>query len=76
MIECSCKKRLDLLNEYKNKLKDLQDDTGDITLGSIHQNPIFKGSKTWIRELDELEIIIKTGLKLGWSYGKDIAKFR
>ena len=76
MIECSCKKRLDLLNEYKNKLKDLQDDTGDSTLNNIHPNPIFKGSKTWIRELDELEIIIKTGLKLGWSYGKDIAKFR
>ena len=67
MIECACKKRKELLIEYENKLKIIQDDSG-IT--------IFKGCKTWLGELESLETVINTGLKLGWSYGKDVAKFR
>lgn len=68
MIECACKKRETQLHEYEMKLKDLQTDDGT--------GDIFKGGKTWIKELDELEKIINDGIKLGWAYGKDIAKFR
>ena len=37
---------------------------------------IFKGGKTWLKELDEVEKVIGEGIDLGWSYGKDVAKFR
>ena len=69
MIECACIKRQKLLEEYEEKLKNLLLDI-DETDGS------FKGKKTWLTEIDELEKVIKLGLKLGWSYGKDVAKFR
>lgn len=68
MIECACQKREKLLAEYEEKLKDLSLDDGS--------GDIFKGGKTWLRELDELEKVIADGIKLGWSYGKDVAKFR
>ena len=69
MIECACLKRQKLLEDYENKLKDLMLDT-DESKGD------FKGKKTWLKEIDELENVIKLGLKAGWSYGKDNAKFR
>lgn len=68
MIESACKKREKQLKELENNLQDLLDDNG--TVG------IFKGGKTWLKELDELEKVISDGIKLGWSYGKDQAKFR
>lgn len=71
MIECACVKRLKQLKEYEDKLADLF--TDNIT---DEKKSIFKGCKTWLKELDELEQIIEEGVKLGWSYGKDHAKFR
>lgn len=68
MIESSCKKRQKQLEEYEKKIKDLMDDNGS--------NKIFKGGKTWLRELDAVEKVIQDGIELGWSYGKDEAKFR
>lgn len=68
MIECACKKREKQLSDYDDKLKDLQLDDGS--------GDIFKGGKTWIKELDEVEKVISDGISLGWSYGKDVAKFR
>jgi hypothetical protein len=68
MIQSACKKREKQLEELDKKLKDLLEDNGD--------GKYFKGYKTWIKELDELETTISDGIKLGWSYGKDIAKFR
>lgn len=68
MIESACKKREKQLEELDKKLKDLLEDNGD--------GKYFKGYKTWLKELDELETTISDGIKLGWSYGKDVAKFR
>ena len=68
MIECACKKREQQLEEYEDKLKDLMSDNGC--------DSMFKGGKTWIKELNEVESVIDDGIKLGWSYGKDVAKFR
>lgn len=67
MIESACKKREKNLQELNQKLKDLLDDNGDSN---------FKGYKTWMSELDILETVISDGIRLGWSYGKDHAKFR
>lgn len=68
MIESACKKREKQLQDLEQKLKDLLADDG--------KSGIFKGGKTWIKELDELEQTIADGIVQGWSYGKDIAKFR
>ena len=68
MIECACEKRIKLLAEYEEKLKDLKLDEGSAKM--------FKGGNTWLRELDNLEEVIEKGIELGWAYGKDIAKFR
>jgi DNA topoisomerase-2 len=68
MVECACKKREQQLLDAKQKLKDLESDSGTDTK--------FKGYNTWIKELDQLESTIADGLKLGWSYGKDVVKFR
>lgn len=67
MIECACKKREKQLAEYEDKLKDLLLDDG---------RDMFKGGKTWIKELADIESVIDDGIKLGWAYGKDVAKFR
>jgi DNA topoisomerase-2 len=69
MVECACKRRVNQLAEQKEKLKDLEDDDGS-------DKKLFKGGKTWLKELDLVESAIADGIKLGWSYGKDIAKFR
>ena len=68
MIDCACKKREKRLRDYEDKLKELilDDGSGDI----------FKGGKTWLKELDEVEKVIGEGIDLGWAYGKDVAKFR
>lgn len=68
MIESACKKREKQLQDLNQKLKDLLDDNGS--------GNIFKGGKTWIRELEELEKVIADGIAMGWAYGKDVAKFR
>lgn len=68
MIESACKKREKQLQELEQKLKDLLEDDGN--------GKIFKGGKTWLKELEELERVITDGISLGWSYGKDVAKFR
>ncbi len=68
MIDAACAKRKKQLAEFEQKLKDLQLDDGS--------GNIFKGGKTWLREIDELEATIQDGIKLGWFYGKDAAKFR
>ena len=68
MIESACKKRGQQLRDLEQKLKDLLEDNGD--------GKTFKGQKTWIKELDELEKVIADGIAQGWSYGKDVAKFR
>ena len=68
MIESSCKRRQKQLEEYEQKLKDLLDDNGG--------GKIFKGGKTWLKELDEVEKVIQDGINLGWSYGKDEARYR
>jgi len=68
MIESTCKKREKSVEEYKDKLKNLLLDDGS--------GKMFKGGLTWLRELDELESAITDGIKLGWSYGKDVANFR
>ena len=54
--------------EHEEKLKNLCIDDGS--------GNIFKGGNTWLKELDELEKVIDDGVKLGWSYGKDVARFR
>jgi DNA topoisomerase-2 len=68
MIEGACAKREKLLEEYKQKLLKLQLDNG---VGDI-----FKGGNTWLAELNSLETVVKLGMKHGWSYGKDSAKYR
>ena len=68
MIECACIRRETQLAEYVEKLKELQTDTGS--------DGLFKGYKTWIKEINEVEKVIDAGMQLGWSYGKDDAKFR
>jgi DNA topoisomerase-2 len=68
MIESACKKRLKQLADCEDKLKSLLDDDGT--------GNIFKGGKTWLKELEELENTIADGIAQGWSYGKDVAKFR
>ncbi len=68
MIEVACKKRASQLEDLEQKLKDLLEDNGS--------GKIFKGGKTWLKELDEVESAIADGIKLGWSYGKETAKFR
>ena len=66
MIESACKKRNVQLKEYEQKLKDLM----------LDNDEKFKGKQTWLKELKELENVIKEGIMKGWSYGKDVAKFR
>jgi hypothetical protein len=66
MIESACKKRNAQLKEYEQKLKDLM----------LDNDEKFKGKQTWLKELKELENVIKEGIVKGWSYGKDVAKFR
>jgi DNA topoisomerase-2 len=68
MIESACKKRDKTLQEMDHKLKDLSLDDGS--------GDIFKGGKTWLKELEALEQTISEGIKLGWAFGKDVAKFR
>lgn len=68
MIEKACAKRETDLKEAKKKMKDLQSDDGS--------GKMFKGGNTWIKELKHLESTVKLGIKLGWDYGKDIARFR
>ena len=68
MIESSCIKRESELLELEQKLNILHMDNGE--------HDIFKGCKTWLSELDNIEKVIIDGIKLGWSYGKDHAKFR
>lgn len=68
MIESACKKRELQLLTLEQKLKDLLEDVGS--------DKLFKGYHTWLKELKELENVISDGIKLGWSYGKDVAKFR
>lgn len=68
MIECAYIKRTKQLHEYEEKLKDLQLD--DDSSG------LFKCVNSWIKELYEVEKVIEEGIYLGWSYRKDIAKFR
>jgi len=68
MIDCACKKREKQLRDYEDKLKELSLDDGS--------GDIFKGGKTWLKELDEVEKVIGEGIELGWAYGKDVAKFR
>ena len=68
MIDCACKKREKQLRDYEDKLKELSLDDGS--------GDIFKGGKTWLKELDEVEKVIGEGIDLGWAYGKDVAKFR
>ena len=36
----------------------------------------FKGYKTWLKELSELEEVVKLGMKLGWDYCKNESRFR
>jgi DNA topoisomerase-2 len=67
MIEDACKKRKTKLAEYEKKLNDLEDDNGA---------DIFKGAKTWLKELELAEAAIVDGMTLGWDYGKDKMKFR
>jgi DNA topoisomerase-2 len=69
MMESACKRREDQLSEHKEKLKELMDDDGS-------DKKLFKGCKTWLKELDLVESAIADGIKLGWSYGKDSARFR
>jgi DNA topoisomerase-2 len=69
MVKSSCDKREKLLEEYKKKLLDLQEDNGS--------DGSFVGQKTWLIELDELEKLVKLGTKLGWDYGSESnIKFR
>jgi DNA topoisomerase-2 len=68
MIDCACKKREKQLRDYEDKLKELSLDDGG--------GDIFKGGKTWLKELDEVEKTIGDGISLGWAYGKDVARFR
>jgi hypothetical protein len=69
MMEGACERRKTQLTELKEKLKDLTDDDGS-------DKKMFKGGKTWLKELDLVESAIVDGIKLGWSYGKDTARFR
>ena len=68
MIEDACAKRKKELEELKKRLDELKSDMGD--------GDIPKGGKTWLKELDELEETINLGLKVGWDYGENNAKFR
>jgi DNA topoisomerase-2 len=68
MIEEACAKRAKELKELLVRLDELNQDIGDDRLS--------KGSKTWLKEIDELEATIKLGLEIGWDYGENSAKFR
>ena len=72
MIEDACVKREKELGELKERLADLEQDLGvDEGTGGLP-----KGGKTWLKELDDLEETIKLGLRVGWDYGENVAKFR
>jgi DNA topoisomerase-2 len=68
LLEEACQKRQEDLEKEEQNLRDLLDDS--LTGGSS-----FKGQKTWLRELDEVEKIIKHGITKGWSYTKNKPKF-
>ena len=57
-------KRDEKIKEYKERVKYLEDETGK-----------FKGSKIWLKELDELDAAIKQGLTSEWFYGENEVKF-
>ena len=68
MIDDACAKREKLLEDYRAKLEHLLHDDGS--------KKLFKGAATWLAVLTELERVVKLGSSVGWSYGKDNAKYR
>ena len=68
LLEGACKRREKELEEYNYKLKNLLDDDGT--------DGIMKGGKTWLREIDQVESVIKDGISKGWDYGEDYARFK
>jgi DNA topoisomerase-2 len=72
MIEDACTRREKELEELNKRLEDLNLDLGE----DEETGGLSKGGKTWLKELDELDATIKLGLKFGWDYGENTAKFR
>jgi DNA gyrase/topoisomerase IV subunit B len=69
LLEEACVKRREELKSEKNKLKDLLSDCKE-------SDTEFIGQKTWLKELDELELVIDDGIKNGWDHkGKNKARF-
>lgn len=58
-------KREQRIADLLDRLKYLNDETG-----------LFKGAKIWLKELDELEEAIKTGIETKWRYGENAHKFK
>lgn len=67
MIKKPCDEREEEIKKLKEDLSQIKDDCEET-------NGKFKGQKSWLKELEELEKIIDFGLKNGWSYSK--AKFK
>ena len=68
MIEDACDKRNQQLKKYQDMLCDLESE--------LETKKQFKGYKTWLKELSELEEVVKLGMKLGWDYCKNESRFR
>jgi DNA topoisomerase-2 len=72
MIEDACVRRENELKELEKRFEELHEDLGE----NESNKGLFKGGKTWLKELEELEETVKLGLSKGWDYGLTEAKFR
>jgi DNA topoisomerase-2 len=70
MIDSACAKRVIDLASWTDRLKIAQKDLGDAS--GNH----FKGRDTWLAELSELETVVTAGMRDGWSFGGDAARYR
>lgn len=69
-LDAPCRKREEKLKEFKKLLKKLN-----------KKDPYFKGATVWLNELDELENVIKEGMKYDaenpkWGFGKETQRIR
>ncbi len=66
MMKNACAKRAKDLELLLEELKNLEEDNH-----YDEEEGIFPGQQTWLSEIEELEVVIKDGLKRGWRYGAE-----
>lgn len=69
LLKESCVKRLEELGAEKQRLAELLDDVAG------PDSDTFTGQKTWLKELNDLEKIVKSGIENGWDLKKVQPKF-